>query len=63
MESLKFESESQEEFIYGNDAAQNGIGFMKEERWSTLIEQLHELGLLKELFDAKDIFTTEYLPK
>lgn len=61
--SLKFESESQEEFIYGNDAAQNGIGFMKEERWSTLIEQLHELGLLKELFDAKDIFTTDYLPK
>lgn len=62
LESLKFESESQAEFIYGGDAAENGVGFMTEERWTTLIEQLHDLKILEETFDAKDIFTTEFLP-
>ena len=43
------------------DAAENGVGFMTEQRWATLIEQLHDLELLDEVFDAKDIFTTDYL--
>lgn len=62
LESLKFESESQAEFVYGADAAEHGIGYMTEERWSTLIKQLHDLKLVDELFDAKEIFTTEFLP-
>jgi NitT/TauT family transport system substrate-binding protein len=62
LESLKFESESQAEFVYGGDAAENGVGYMTEERWATLIEQLHDLKILEETFDAKDVFTTEFLP-
>lgn len=59
--SLKFEAEAQEQFVYGMDAAENGVGFMTEQRWATLIEQLHDLELLDEAFDAKEIFTTDYL--
>ncbi|BDH60227.1 ABC transporter permease [Lysinibacillus sp. PLM2] len=63
LESLKFEAESQAEFVYGMDAAENGVGYMTEERWATLIEQLYSLGLLDEQYDASTIFTTEFLPQ
>ncbi|WP_019155085.1 ABC transporter substrate-binding protein [Robertmurraya massiliosenegalensis] len=63
LESLQFESESQEEFVYGMDAAEHGVGYMTEERWATLIDQLYELGLVNEKFDASEIFTTEFLPQ
>lgn len=63
MESLKFEAESQADFVYGMDAADNGVGYMTEERWATLIEQLHDLGLLEEVFNANEIFSTDYLPQ
>jgi len=62
LESLKFEAESQAEFVYGMDAAENGVGYMTEERWATLIKQLYDLGLVDENFNAKEIFTTEFLP-
>lgn len=61
LESLKFEAEAQAEFVYGGDATQYGVGYMTEERWATLIEQLNKLGILEETFDAKEIFTTEFL--
>lgn len=63
MESLKFEAESQADFVYGMDAAENGVGYMTEERWATLIQQLNDLGLLEEVFDANEIFSTDYLPQ
>lgn len=62
LESLKFEAESQMDFVYGMDATENGVGYMTEDRWGTLIQQLYDLGLVKEKFDAKEIFTTEFLP-
>lgn len=62
LESLKFEAESQADFVYGGDAAGHGVGYMTEERWNTLIDQLHNLGILKEKFEVGDIFTTEFLP-
>jgi NitT/TauT family transport system substrate-binding protein len=61
LDSLKFEAEAQAEFVYGGDAAENGIGYMTEERWATLIDQLNKLGILEETFEAKEIFTTEFL--
>ncbi len=62
LDALAFEAETQKEFVYGGDAAEHGFGYMSEERWATLIEQLHDLGLLNETFDATEIFTTEFLP-
>ncbi|MBD8070109.1 ABC transporter substrate-binding protein [Bacillus sp. PS06] len=61
-EALQFEQTSQAEFVYEGDAAEHGVGYMTEDRWSALIDQLAELGLLEEKFDATDIFTTEFLP-
>jgi NitT/TauT family transport system substrate-binding protein len=62
LDALNFEGEAQTSFVYGGDAAEHGFGYMSEERWTTLITQLADLGLLKEKFDAKEIFTTEFLP-
>jgi NitT/TauT family transport system substrate-binding protein len=62
LDGLLFEAETQEDFVYGGNAAANGVGYMTEERWAILIKQLHELDLLDQTFDVKDIFTTEYLP-
>ncbi|MGI8383666.1 ABC transporter substrate-binding protein [Robertmurraya sp. P23] len=61
LESLEFEAEAQAEFVYGGDAAEHGVGYMTEERWAILIEQLNKLKILEEPFDAKEIFTTEFL--
>lgn len=62
LDAIEFEDQAQKEFVYGGDAAEHGFGYMTEERWTTLIDQMAELGLLKEKFDANDIFTTEFLP-
>ncbi|GAE37041.1 ABC transporter substrate-binding protein [Halalkalibacter akibai] len=62
VEDLEFETDAQKPFVYGGDAEEHGFGYMTEERWKLLIEQLVELGLLEEEFDANDIFTTEFLP-
>ncbi|MBP3952445.1 ABC transporter substrate-binding protein [Bacillus suaedae] len=61
LEELAFETEAQKEFVYGNDAAEHGVGYMTEERWSTLISQLLELELLDDEVEATEIFTTEFL--
>ncbi|GAE26101.1 hydroxymethylpyrimidine ABC transporter [Halalkalibacter wakoensis JCM 9140] len=61
LEDLEFETDAQAEFVYGGDAAEHGFGYMSEERWQLLIDQLAELGLLDEAFDANEIFTTEFL--
>ncbi|MFC0471117.1 ABC transporter substrate-binding protein [Halalkalibacter kiskunsagensis] len=62
LEDLEFETNAQEDFVYGGDAAEHGFGYMSEERWQTLIDQLLELGLLENEFEVNDIFTTEFLP-
>ncbi|MGM0875401.1 MAG: ABC transporter substrate-binding protein [Bacillota bacterium] len=63
MEALQFENEVMKDFSYVGDAAEHGFGYMSEERWSTLIDQLNEAGVLDKEIAATDIFTTEYLPK
>ncbi|MCL7747715.1 ABC transporter substrate-binding protein [Halalkalibacter alkaliphilus] len=62
LEDLKFETDSQKDFVYGGDAKEHGFGYMSEERWQLLIDQLFELGLLETQFDANEIYTIEYLP-
>ncbi|WP_046176439.1 ABC transporter substrate-binding protein [Domibacillus indicus] len=62
LEALNFETETQHEYVYGKDAAEHGIGYMTEERWDTLKNQLLDIGLLEEDFETSEIFTTEFLP-
>lgn len=62
VESMNQTAEAQLDAIYGGDAAEQGIGFMTEERWSTLEQQLRELGVLGAPVDVGAAFTTEFLP-
>ncbi|MGF7032550.1 NitT/TauT family transport system substrate-binding protein [Paenibacillus mucilaginosus] len=59
---LEFGEAVQRDYIFGGDAAMNGMGWMKAERWLELGGQLHGIGLLSELPEAADVFTTAYLP-
>lgn len=59
---MEFAVTTQEEFIYGYDAAEHGVGYMTEERWKTLMDQLIEIGVLTKEQDVTQAFTTEFLP-
>lgn len=59
---MEFAEKMQTEFIFGYDAAEHGVGYMTEERWSTLMKQLVEIDVLKGEVDVKSAFTTEFLP-
>ncbi|MFC0559370.1 ABC transporter substrate-binding protein [Halalkalibacter alkalisediminis] len=60
-EQMAYATEQMEELAFGGDAAIHGVGYMTEERWSTLISQLYELGLLDSEIPAEDVFTTDFL--
>jgi NitT/TauT family transport system substrate-binding protein len=50
-------------YVTGGDAATEGFGIMKAERWEENKKQLLEVGLLKNDVDVNEAFTTEYLPE
>ncbi len=49
------------ELVTGGDAAIDGIGTMKEERWRASYEYMVSAGLLTAETDWKDAFTTEFV--
>lgn len=59
---LKNGAESQMDLIFGGDAAEHGVGYMSEARWTGLMKQLLEVGMIKKEVDIQDVFTTEFLP-
>ncbi|MFC5704428.1 ABC transporter substrate-binding protein [Cohnella faecalis] len=63
VEDFNKEAEAQKDFVYGHDAAQNGVGYFTKERWEELNKQLHDIGILKKDEDVTKAFTTEFLPK
>lgn len=60
---LEFGEKTQRDFIYGGEAAANGVGFMTEARWTELMDQLIDIKLLDRKVDVKSVFTTQFLPK
>jgi NitT/TauT family transport system substrate-binding protein len=58
---LADEAALQEPFFYGGDAATEGFGIQKLERWETTKKQLLESGILKKDLDVKKAFTIDYL--
>lgn len=46
----------EKQLIETPETQKNGIGTMTEERWATLIKQLHSLKLIKTTLDPKDVF-------
>ncbi|WP_233530957.1 ABC transporter substrate-binding protein [Paenibacillus alkalitolerans] len=63
LDGMKYGAENQMELVYGGDAETGGVGYMTEERWSELTDQLLEIGLLDEKEDVSKVYTNEYLPK
>ncbi|UOQ86802.1 ABC transporter substrate-binding protein [Gracilibacillus salinarum] len=61
MEANEYGMEVGKDFIFVGDAEDKGFGYMSEERWATLIDQLTEAGVLEVEIEASDIFTNDYL--
>ncbi|MCT2537785.1 ABC transporter substrate-binding protein [Aquibacillus koreensis] len=61
-ELMDFGAETQDEFVFGGDAAEHGFGYMSEERWSDLQQKMIDLGIISYEEDASNYFTTEFLP-
>lgn len=62
-DEIAFGEEAQREYVYGYDAEEHGVGYMTEDRWTELMQQLMEIGLLDQEIDVKTAFTTDYLPE
>ncbi|WP_332695315.1 ABC transporter substrate-binding protein [Halalkalibacter lacteus] len=60
-EQMAYATEQMEDLVFGGDAAEHGVGYMREERWETLIDQLYELELVDSQIPATDVFTTDFL--
>lgn len=63
LESMKYASETMMPLVFGNDAETNGVGYMSQERWEKLSEQMTEIGMLTTKQDVSKAFTTEFVPK
>lgn len=61
LEKMEYGAKAEEELIFGGDAEEHGFGYMSEERWSMLQEELLELGIIKNEDDVSEAFTTEFL--
>lgn len=63
LEKLEYSAQALQPLVYGFDAEEYGVGYMSQERWETLMDQLLELDLLKEPIDVSTVFTNEFLPQ
>ncbi|OMF27184.1 myristoyl transferase [Paenibacillus sp. FSL H8-0548] len=63
LEALDYEAEHQKEFISTDETTTNGIGFMTNERWTELLEQMLDAKGLSKEQDVSKAFTTEFLAK
>lgn len=60
---LKYAAETMMPLVFEGDAATNGVGYMTEERWDTLAQQMTESGLLDSKPDVSKAFTSEFIVK
>lgn len=63
LDSMKYASEAMNPLVFGGDAVDNGAGYMTQERWEKLADQMTEIGILTSKPDVSKAFTTEFLPK
>lgn len=62
MKFIEYGYQAEQEFIWGGDAATHGVGYMSDERWKTLYDQMKKSGILKNEFDVNQAYTTQFLP-
>ncbi|WP_020619162.1 ABC transporter substrate-binding protein [Paenibacillus daejeonensis] len=63
IDKLEYSAQELQPLVYGFEAEEHGVGYMTQERWQTLMDQLLELGLLEEAIDVETVYTNEYLPQ
>ncbi|WP_223067735.1 ABC transporter substrate-binding protein [Paenibacillus caui] len=63
VEAMNYEAEQEKPFIINEETKASGIGYMTEERWNTLMDQMIESGSLTKKQDVKEAFRTEFLAK
>lgn len=59
LEQQELESEFQVDDVVSDETEENGLFYMTEERWQSMIDFLAEAGTLPESIPATDIFTPE----
>ncbi|PRO66661.1 myristoyl transferase [Alkalicoccus urumqiensis] len=60
-DQMEYATEQMDEHVYGGDAVENGVGYMSEERWQQLIDQLTELGVIESGMEASDVFVSDFI--
>ena len=63
LKDMKLRAEASMDLIFGDEAATKGFGTMSEERWSTLMNQMLDLKIIKNKVDVSKIINTSFLPK
>lgn len=61
IDMLNYAAENSQPLIWNEETEKNGFGYMSEERWTTLKDQLVEAGLISESLDVSKAYTTEFL--
>ena len=61
MELMDYGAKAEEELIFGGDAEEQGFGYMSDERWTKLQDELLNLGIIEKEEDVSKIFTNDYL--
>ena len=63
LDILAYGTAESQALVRDETARRHGIGHMSAERWETLLQQMHEAGLIEEgALEAKTAFTTRFLP-
>ena len=61
MEMLNYAAKESQPLIWTEETDQHGFGYMSDERWETLKDQLVEADLIDESLDVSKAYTTEFL--
>ncbi len=63
VDAMNYEAEQEKDFILTDETKANGIGYMTEERWKTIQEQMLGIHVLTKQQDVGKAFTTRFLQK
>lgn len=62
LDVMAYSAETERDLIYTDETEENGLGYMSEERWNTIVDQLSQTDNLKKSVDPKSLYTNEFLP-
>ncbi|MBP3963245.1 ABC transporter substrate-binding protein [Paenibacillus lignilyticus] len=63
LDHLESSQEITKDFVFGGDAETHGLGYMSEERWKTLVDEMKEAGMIKKDIPISELYTNDFLPE